>query len=330
MPLQLPHLPALPPTHWATLLLGLLLLRTLYLVIHRRYFHPLAAVPGPFLASVTHGYKWWFNAVRPGQLYREIERLHRLHGSPIIRISPVEVHLSDPADYDRVYGGAAAASSGGPAGFYKAPEYYDFLMAKHTLFLASNEEHKRRRAPLNPLFTRRAVLGGGGPGLKGPSGADVDASEAAAATTPGGGGGAEHIVRAKAEVLCRRMREDSGRGRPTDLTHGLRAVGIDVATEFLFGDCWDLMGADDFGAWWSDVFAGMGKRVYHAQMFPALHVALGSAPRWAARWWLRATAMGDYWAWEEVRLGPFFFLITPSFFLPEPLSGSAAVGDFLC
>ena len=49
-------------------------------VIYRRYFHPLAKVPGPFLATVSHLYQFYHNSIRKGQLYLEIEKLHERYG----------------------------------------------------------------------------------------------------------------------------------------------------------------------------------------------------------------------------------------------------------
>jgi hypothetical protein len=49
-------------------------------VIYRRFFHPLAKIPGPFLAAATSLYGFYFNGVKGGVFYLEIERLHRLYG----------------------------------------------------------------------------------------------------------------------------------------------------------------------------------------------------------------------------------------------------------
>jgi hypothetical protein len=50
-------------------------------VVYRRFFHPLAKVPGPFLASVTRLYCFYYNVIEGGVFYLEIERLHELYGT---------------------------------------------------------------------------------------------------------------------------------------------------------------------------------------------------------------------------------------------------------
>lgn len=104
----------------------------------------------------------------------------------MVRIGPNEVHLADPDNYDKVY------SVGGP--FYKDPVFYEVLRAECTFTAISNEEHRRRRGPLNHFFSRRAVL-------------DL-----------------EDIVQQKAARLCRRVRESLDAGTPADLRAGLRAA----------------------------------------------------------------------------------------------------------
>ena len=79
--------------YWPALALGSLLLRSLY----RRYLHPLHAVPGPFLASITS--LWWL-AVYLGddQQYRKPIQLHAKYG-PIVRIRPNTVIIHDPKHF---------------------------------------------------------------------------------------------------------------------------------------------------------------------------------------------------------------------------------------
>ena len=52
------------------------------LCIYRRFFHPLADVPGPFLAAVTKLYQSAYNK----QYYKQVERLHEKYGSPSLHM----------------------------------------------------------------------------------------------------------------------------------------------------------------------------------------------------------------------------------------------------
>lgn len=49
-------------------------------VVYRRWFHPLANVPGPFLPAVTRLWAWYHNVPNEGKLFKEIERLHDVYG----------------------------------------------------------------------------------------------------------------------------------------------------------------------------------------------------------------------------------------------------------
>jgi hypothetical protein len=63
--------------------------------VYRRYFHPLAKVPGPALAAVTYLYAFFFNNVGGSRYYAQIEKLHRKYGTaselplPVFDILPI-------------------------------------------------------------------------------------------------------------------------------------------------------------------------------------------------------------------------------------------------
>lgn len=46
-------------------------------IVYRRFFHPLAKTPGPFLPAVTTLYQSYYNS----RYYLEIERLHKKYGA---------------------------------------------------------------------------------------------------------------------------------------------------------------------------------------------------------------------------------------------------------
>jgi hypothetical protein len=50
-------------------------------VVYRRWLHPLAKIPGPFWASVTHFYIVKYNLFSErSQFYKQIEKLHEEYG----------------------------------------------------------------------------------------------------------------------------------------------------------------------------------------------------------------------------------------------------------
>ena len=48
---------------------------------YRRFFHPLAKVPGPPLAAITYLYIFYFNAGRTSRFYAQVEKLHEKYGN---------------------------------------------------------------------------------------------------------------------------------------------------------------------------------------------------------------------------------------------------------
>ena len=72
----------------------------LYL-IYLRYFSPLSAIPGPFLASVSqvYSFKQWSSPL----IHRENIKLHERYGK-IVRVGPKEVSLADRDALTAIYG----------------------------------------------------------------------------------------------------------------------------------------------------------------------------------------------------------------------------------
>jgi hypothetical protein len=63
-------------------------------VVYRRFFHPLAKIPGPFLAAITHFYIVKYNLFSGrSQFYLQVEKLHQQYGkSSNIVISAISLN----------------------------------------------------------------------------------------------------------------------------------------------------------------------------------------------------------------------------------------------
>lgn len=72
------------------------------LIFYRLCLHPLAKFPGPKLAAVTRYYEGYYDVILNGQYTFKIAELHQQYG-PIVRISPHELHVNDPAYYEKLY-----------------------------------------------------------------------------------------------------------------------------------------------------------------------------------------------------------------------------------
>ncbi|GAW22252.1 hypothetical protein ANO14919_117880 [Xylariales sp. No.14919] len=118
---------------------------TLYTALWRVYLSPLAHIPGPRLAALTRLYEMYYDAWLGGQYTFKIMELHKTYG-PIIRISPWELHIADPARYS-----SSRRSE-------KDPYYTRFVGLDLCVFsTVQHELHRMRRSALNPYFSMASV-----------------------------------------------------------------------------------------------------------------------------------------------------------------------------
>ena len=107
-----------------------LLLVTVIYVIYQRYFHPLARVPGPFLASLTP--LWQVQQSRNGKLHQTMIALHQKYGK-LVRTGPNDVSVSDPGAIKIIYGAGSR---------FPKSEFYGVIKGhrKFDLFAEQNEK----------------------------------------------------------------------------------------------------------------------------------------------------------------------------------------------
>lgn len=226
--------------HTWSLLAAALVLYIAAVCVYRRFFHPLAKVPGPFLPAVTMLYQSYYNKY----YYLQIEKMHARYG-PVVRITPDEVSLADPDDYEKIYYVGSR--------YFKSPNYYNALCVPEASFGSiSNAKHKIRRGALNPMFSRQKVLE------------------------------LENIVQEKADKVCRRMQDGVEKDRPVDFHHAFRAVSIDVISDFAFDRCYDYLDQEDFGEAFFQMSAGIGPALWVFQQLPFFQKIALATPPWMA------------------------------------------------
>ena len=259
-------MPPLLPTLFLLLLLSTSLTYALVLALYRIFFHPLSHIPGPILASTTYLYQFYFNvltrssSVGGSRFYLQIESLHAQYG-PVVRISPHEVHLADPAHHVTLHRVGTK--------FTKDPAFYRHsFVAPLSMFTAQdNSLHRKRRAVLAPLFTRARVLE------------------------------LEGIVQHKVAKLCGRMEsllgfaddKEARKPKPVDLFHAVRCISLDTITEYAFDRCRNMLDAPDFCAAQLDGMKQGQPRLWELQQFPWI-AKLRQAPRLVLRVVSPATA----------------------------------------
>ncbi|OJI96369.1 hypothetical protein ASPVEDRAFT_78143 [Aspergillus versicolor CBS 583.65] len=225
-------------------ILVMVVLRSAWVVVYRLFFHPLAKIPGPTLASATFLYSTWYNLVG-ARFYLHIERLHEKYG-PIIRITPNEIHLSDPENCEKIYFVGSR--------YAKDPIFYDAFGTKKSVFITSTPEaHRIKRAALNPFFSRKKVL-------------DL-----------------EGIVHEKAQKLVARMKKAFESSDGIDLHHGFRAISIDVITDYAFDNSYNFLDEEDFGVGFFNSIRAIGPALWFFQQFPAIQDLALHIPYWLAK-----------------------------------------------
>lgn len=229
----------LPPL-WPAYLAGMLVMYMVQAMIRRRYFHPLSHIPGPFLWAISDLPIWYHYVIRGGRLLHVLPGLHDRYG-PVVRISPSEVHLSDPTNYDKIYSMGTK--------FLKDPSFYTPMEGPVAtpilLTILSLDEHRIRRKMLTPFFSRQSVL-------------EV-----------------EHMVWEKANKLCDIMetaldKSSCTASHPFDAYKALRAVAIDVITEYAYARCWHMLDAPDYGNWYPEAIRSVQTMFPWLQTMPVL------------------------------------------------------------
>jgi hypothetical protein len=161
---------------------------------------------------------------------------------PIVRVTPDEISLSDPANYDQIYFIGSK---------YPKSKFYNCFGAGYSTFSSlSHSLHRVRRNKLNPFFSRKMVLE------------------------------LESVVQSKAAKLCSVAEEKFGKGESLDAMHAFRAVSIDVITDYAFGDCYDLLGREDGGKSFFEMIQKRGAAIWWFVQWPAIRDFVMGLPRW--------------------------------------------------
>lgn len=97
-------------------------------------------------------YEFYYDVILPGQYIFQLRTLHARYG-PIIRISPYEVHISDPLYYDTIY----ASSASGEKRDKWEWSTKALGIPRSMISTIGHEQHKARRAVLNRFFSMASV-----------------------------------------------------------------------------------------------------------------------------------------------------------------------------
>ncbi|GAP82404.1 putative cytochrome P450 [Rosellinia necatrix] len=180
------------------------------LAVYRLYLHPLARFPGPRLAAVTRWYEGYYDLYQSGQYTFKIAELHKKYG-PIIRISPHELHVNDPAFFDTLYNRREGV-------WHKYNWAVDAFSTKAAIWTADHTLHKDRRLPLSPFFSKAKVSN------------------------------QQDMIMRHVQVLHDRLSGFADSSKTMDLGAAATAFVRDVVNEYIFGKHYNDLGKEDFDA----------------------------------------------------------------------------------
>ncbi|KAF7919254.1 hypothetical protein EAE99_008556 [Botrytis elliptica] len=135
--------------HSLLILITTFLVYQVTLVVYRLYFSPLAKFPGPKLAAASLWYEFYYDVWRDGKFTFKIRELHKVYG-PIIRISPHQLHVYDPAFYEELYSQHKVR--------HKYAYFLDRFQLPGSAFGSVDHKlHRERRAALNKYLSKQTI-----------------------------------------------------------------------------------------------------------------------------------------------------------------------------
>jgi cytochrome P450 len=209
--------------------------------VYRLYLSPIAKFPGPKLAALTYWYEFYYDVIKDGggKYTRKIEELHEIYG-PIIRINPHELHIGESEFYNDFYSIRKLE---------KYAPYYNIFAVNDTHFSAVTDAlHKRRRAPIDPFFTRTAV------------------------------NKLQPHFQFYIDKLCDRLKVYKQTGEVLPLHYALGALSTDVASSYIFGVPKGQLEKPDWGQSFVDAFHEYMRVATFFRFFPTLLNTLVTLP----------------------------------------------------
>ncbi|KAI2887858.1 hypothetical protein CBS11852_7358 [Aspergillus niger] len=228
-------------------------IRAVYLI----FFSPLAIFPGsPWAALGEYWEAYWNIGVRPGhkgQTLFKLEQMHKRLG-PALRMGPNEVHIYDPAFYHELYRPGSR--------YYKDPSMHKVLGAPTSTLAESDPvRHKQRKAPLEPLFSKKNILS------------------------------LENMLMEHVDHCCQRFDELYSQGKPVSMEWALKSLAMDMVSQFAFGQSLNAIADPEFKSLPVRVFQQYLPSLHVIKAFPFVRL-LSSLPLWIARRISHSVEMG--------------------------------------
>ncbi|RPB13088.1 cytochrome P450 [Morchella conica CCBAS932] len=209
---------------------------------YRLFLHPLSKYPGPRLAAASSVYEMYHDIVKKGDMTFHMDELHRKYG-PIVRISPNKVRLRDSSAFHELH------KVGSP--LIKDPGFYSlFGLANSTFSTINPIIHRKQRRILDPMFSRRSILG------------------------------FENVVQEKCDLLCYKIRELEQADSKVSFHNAFVALTIDIVTEYAYAKSYNTLLNEGFVSKVSSAFDAQQEAFMVLKSFPIIAKVFQSLPPW--------------------------------------------------
>ena len=156
-------------------------------------------------------------------------------------MTPEELHVEDSDYWDQLYSQTARHEKNELIAWRFGDNSSAFTTSNHEL-------HKSRRAPLNPLFSKRSIWK------------------------------FQPIIRQKVEILCKAFAKYIDNGQAFDINKAWSGFAGDVICEYAFGFGYDHLESPDFNTSFHAAFMAMGEFSHLAVQFPWVYPVSLSSP----------------------------------------------------
>ncbi|KAF1973853.1 putative cytochrome P450 [Bimuria novae-zelandiae CBS 107.79] len=209
--------------------------------IYRLYFHPLAKVPGPWLAAISSLYEFYWDCLKSGRFHTKINWMHDQYAGSIVRINPWEVHINNPAYVDTLYNNNKLDKD-----FFV---YGCFGTDTASFSTVDGSTHRMRRDPMGPFFSRANVRK------------------------------LEYRVLARVRQLCDRIVGFAAEDQPFCIGDAYRCLAADVVTDFAMPETKTLLAHPDFASKFVQSIRDLSRTIIWNRHLRILTPILANLPR---------------------------------------------------
>ncbi|KAJ5154383.1 cytochrome protein [Penicillium coprophilum] len=218
--------------NYVLLVLSTVLAYILSLIFYRLYLHPLHRFPGPKLAAISTLYEVYFDYVHDGQFVFQMEKMHQKY----VRITPREIHISDPEFYERIYAGGSKIRDKDPV------SVRSFNMTHSLVATIGHDLHQSRHRVMGSYFSRQSIKK------------------------------REPTINYCIQKLLERFKQAQETGECITLNHAFTAMTGDIITKYSFGKDFSFLEANDYKSKWKSAVAGSLETGKFFRYFPLLDV----------------------------------------------------------